>query len=67
MPPTLEHRVDAAIGAAEVLVLARRLVAIPSYGPDHGWEAGVASALSNEKAGRSHTQKNFAFSLAIAL
>jgi len=45
MPPTLEHRVDAAIGAPEVLALARRLVAIPSYGPEHGWEAGVASAL----------------------
>jgi acetylornithine deacetylase/succinyl-diaminopimelate desuccinylase len=29
----------------EVLDLARRLVAIPSYGPEHNWEAGVADAL----------------------
>lgn len=42
-PPRQE--IDAAIDAGEILALARRLVAIPSYGPDHGWEAGVAGAL----------------------
>jgi succinyl-diaminopimelate desuccinylase len=44
-PESLEARLDAAIDAEELLALARRLVAIPSYGPDHGWEAGVARAL----------------------
>jgi succinyl-diaminopimelate desuccinylase len=39
------NRLDAAIGDGEVLDLARRLVAIPSWGPDHGWESGVARAL----------------------
>jgi acetylornithine deacetylase/succinyl-diaminopimelate desuccinylase family protein len=37
--------VDAAIDADEILELARRLVSIPSYGPDHDWEAGVARVL----------------------
>jgi succinyl-diaminopimelate desuccinylase len=40
-----EDRIDAAIGEGEVLDLARRLVSIPSYGPEHGWEAGVGRAL----------------------
>lgn len=39
------ERVDAAIDAGELLALARRLVSVPSYGPEHGWEAGVAGAL----------------------
>jgi len=38
-------QVDAAINAGETVDLARRLVAIPSYGPDHDWEAGVARVL----------------------
>ncbi|HEV2440479.1 MAG TPA: M20 family metallopeptidase [bacterium] len=38
-------QVDAAIDAGETVALARRLVAIPSYGPDHQWEAGVARVL----------------------
>jgi acetylornithine deacetylase/succinyl-diaminopimelate desuccinylase family protein len=33
------------VTADEVLDLARRLVSIPSYGPEHQWEAGVAEAL----------------------
>jgi acetylornithine deacetylase/succinyl-diaminopimelate desuccinylase len=36
---------DVQVGAGEVLDVARRLVAIPSYGPDHGWESGVARAI----------------------
>ena len=39
------QQIDAAIDAGEVLDLARRLVAIPSYAADHGWEAGVARTL----------------------
>lgn len=39
------EQLDAAIGEGEVLDLARRLVAIPSYGPEHGWERGVGRAL----------------------
>src|SRR5262250_3330334 len=41
------QRVDAAIDAAEVLALARRLVAIPSFAADHNWEAGAAEALED--------------------
>jgi acetylornithine deacetylase/succinyl-diaminopimelate desuccinylase len=45
MPSAPLSRVDAAIDAEELLAFARRLVAIPSYGPDHGWETGVAQAV----------------------
>ncbi|HLW46173.1 MAG TPA: M20 family metallopeptidase [bacterium] len=47
MSEPLLHRVDAAIDAEEILALARRLVAIPSYGPEHGWETGVADVLAD--------------------
>jgi acetylornithine deacetylase/succinyl-diaminopimelate desuccinylase family protein len=39
------QEVDAAIDAGEVLDLARRMVAAPSYAADHQWEAGVARVL----------------------
>jgi succinyl-diaminopimelate desuccinylase len=42
-PPVRD--VDAAIDPGELLTLARRLVAIPSYAAEHGWESGVAAAL----------------------
>jgi acetylornithine deacetylase/succinyl-diaminopimelate desuccinylase len=45
MPEALVHRVETAIDLQELVALARRLVAIPSYGPEHGWETGVAGAL----------------------
>lgn len=38
-------QIEALVAPGEVEELARRLVTIPSYGPDHGWESGVASAL----------------------
>jgi len=40
-------RVDAAIDAGEILDLARRMVAAPSYAADHRWEAGVARVLED--------------------
>jgi succinyl-diaminopimelate desuccinylase len=39
------RQIDAAIHPDEILELARRLVAIPSYAGEHRWEAGVAGAL----------------------
>jgi acetylornithine deacetylase/succinyl-diaminopimelate desuccinylase len=47
MDPSSWQRVDAAIDAAEVLALARRLVAVPSFAADHGWEAGAAEVLED--------------------
>ena len=41
------QRVDAAIDAAEVLELARRLVATPSFAADHNWEGGAAEVLED--------------------
>jgi succinyl-diaminopimelate desuccinylase len=37
--------VEALVDPAEVVSVARRLIAIPSFGEDHGWESGVATAL----------------------
>ncbi len=39
------RRVERLLTPDEVVGLARRLVAIPSYAADHGWEAGVAAVL----------------------
>jgi len=47
MPQPAWQEIDAAIGAGEILALARRLVSLPSYAPDHEWEAGVAGALED--------------------
>jgi len=44
---TTPDRVEACFAPDEVLALARRLVVIPSYAGDHGWEAGVAAALES--------------------
>ncbi|MDR7522803.1 MAG: M20 family metallopeptidase [Armatimonadota bacterium] len=40
-------RVEAYVDPDEVTALARRLVAIPSFGTEHGWEGGVARALDD--------------------
>lgn len=45
------ERVEAHIDPDEVTGVARRLVAIPSFGPDHRWEDGVARALADLLAG----------------
>jgi acetylornithine deacetylase/succinyl-diaminopimelate desuccinylase len=48
IPPVAgPDHVESHISAAEVLDLARRLVAIPSFGPEHGWESDVARALED--------------------
>jgi acetylornithine deacetylase/succinyl-diaminopimelate desuccinylase family protein len=39
--------VDALVPPGEVLDLTRRLVAVPSFGPEHGWETGVARILDD--------------------
>ena len=44
---TAWEAVDAAISAGEVVDLTRRMVAIPSYRADEGWEAGVAQVLED--------------------
>lgn len=45
MAPPSWQQVDAVIDAGEILELARRMVAVPSYAADHNWEAGVARVL----------------------
>lgn len=39
--------VDAAISAGEIVELTRRMVAVPSYRGDEGWESGVARVLED--------------------
>ena len=39
------RQVDAAIDAGEIVELTRRMVAVPSYRADEGWESGVARVL----------------------
>ncbi len=39
--------VDAAIEVGEIVELARRMVAVPSYRADEGWESGVAQVLED--------------------
>ncbi|MDR7419369.1 MAG: M20 family metallopeptidase [Armatimonadota bacterium] len=41
------ERVEALVSPDEITALARSLVAIPSFGPEHGWESGVAAALED--------------------
>lgn len=47
IPPVASDRVEACLAGDEVLDLARRLVAVPSFGPEHGWESDVARTLED--------------------